>query len=147
MRDSVVVAQIELLHSISGSGRVDAVFTPPCGVTSVLRFKLLATHPVLVTTAHFVGVPGLSFADTVKVKTWLQLCSRSCVHATCVFDAGWNFIFEARPTRRNATDGPFAPCCGRTSDGALKFPLHYTIWQTPPFIDLIKHCGLEFLRL
>ena len=126
MRDAVVEEQTNLLHSLSAHNAVDAVFSPSCGPTSVLRFRRLSTHPVLVTTEHPVGVPGLPEEQLVKVRAWLQLCFRCCAHAQRVFDTDGNFLFES-PPRCNDVDGPFAPCCARDKNGDLKFPLHYTV--------------------
>ena len=122
------------------------MFSPPCGVSSVLRFKKLDEFPVLITCRHPTGVPGLPPAEAARVRRWLSLCHRCCVHARFIFDNGGNFIIEG-PPQRNAATGPFAACCGRNADGSLKFPEHYTIFQTPSFLDLAAHCKLEYMHL
>ena len=55
-------------------------------------------------------------------------------------------MFEAPPLR-NATKGPFAPCCGYKPDGSLEFPELFTVWQTPSFVELQRHCQLRYTHI
>ena len=94
MRDGLVDSQVSYLEEHRGHHPVDAVFSPPCGVSSVSRFKLLEEYPVLVTCVHTgehaVFVPGLSLSDVARVRGWHELIRRCCAHAMRVFDAGGN---------------------------------------------------------
>ena len=83
MREELIESQRFYVHSCDET--VDVVFSPPYGVTSVLRFRELEDYPVLITRTHPVGVPGLSDSNQARVKQWLQLCHRCCVHTLSTF--------------------------------------------------------------
>ena len=78
--DGTLVLRSKLVHPIDG------VFSPSCDVSSVVRFRKLDAYPVLITTSHPTGVPGLPAVHCARVKRWLQLCHRCCVHARYIYD-------------------------------------------------------------
>ena len=72
LRDELVEDQRQYVRACRDVHPVDCVLTPTCGISSVLRFRELSGYPVLVTTEHPHGVPGLCDADSARVRHWLN---------------------------------------------------------------------------